>query len=416
MSTLQHNSPRLHSMDAVRTLALLLGVVFHASLSFVPVFIGWAVMDINTSAWASWFVMIAHSFRMELFFLIAGYFSHLTYRKYGGRQFLKNRLFRLGVPLVCAWFVLRALLVSGWIMGAQSMRGEANISNALVAGVESLLVGEGGWFVGTHLWFLYYLILASVLILLLSRLADVGGQPGRTLKQRFTDFTHWCSHFPWSLMVLALPVTLCLWFMSRWGVDTPDKSLLPHWPVLALYTGFFGLGWMLNQTKQALGAFTQFRWRTLFIAIITSALCLSLAPFEAQPFHPQYRWLKLAYCFSYALMMWSLVILTMGICQRLFATPNRVMSYLAESAYWVYLIHLPIVVYLQVAFAELPLYWLLKLTTISVLTLLLSLLLYHAFVRNSFIGAVLNGRRQTSNRVLAESSLPKRSVSLEETR
>ena len=37
-------STRLHYLDATRAFALLLGIVFHASLSFMPVFIGWAVM------------------------------------------------------------------------------------------------------------------------------------------------------------------------------------------------------------------------------------------------------------------------------------------------------------------------------------------------------------------------------------
>ena len=40
---------RLDYLDALRAFALILGVVFHAGLSFMPVFIGWAVMDINTS-------------------------------------------------------------------------------------------------------------------------------------------------------------------------------------------------------------------------------------------------------------------------------------------------------------------------------------------------------------------------------
>ena len=42
-------STRLHYLDATRAFALLLGIVFHASLSFMPVFIGWAVMDVSTS-------------------------------------------------------------------------------------------------------------------------------------------------------------------------------------------------------------------------------------------------------------------------------------------------------------------------------------------------------------------------------
>ena len=72
MKTTNLNS-RLNYLDAVRAFALLLGIVFHASLSFVPVFIGWAVMDISTSSSILGFILVSHSFRMELFFLIAGF-------------------------------------------------------------------------------------------------------------------------------------------------------------------------------------------------------------------------------------------------------------------------------------------------------------------------------------------------------
>ncbi len=116
-------SSRLHYLDATRAFALLLGIVFHASLSFMPVFIGWAVMDVSTSYIAGGFALISHTFRMALFFLIAGFFSAMVLHKTRTRNFLQSRAVRLGVPFIVGWLVLRPLLVSGWIAGGQSMRG-----------------------------------------------------------------------------------------------------------------------------------------------------------------------------------------------------------------------------------------------------------------------------------------------------
>jgi peptidoglycan/LPS O-acetylase OafA/YrhL len=59
-----------------------------------------------------------------------------------------------------------------------------------------------------------------------------------------------------------------------------------------------------------------------------------------------------------------------------------------------YLIHLPIVVWLQIAVAELPFNWSLKLAFISTMTIAISLLTYDLFVRSTFIGWVLSGRRR----------------------
>ena len=94
------NTGRLDYLDAVRAFALLLGIVFHASLSFLPVYIGWAVMDVSTGVAVPFFMTISHSFRMGLFFLVAGYFSHMTYHRRGAGAFGKSRLLRLGIPFV----------------------------------------------------------------------------------------------------------------------------------------------------------------------------------------------------------------------------------------------------------------------------------------------------------------------------
>ena len=81
LSKVSQSDARLDYLDAVRSFALILGVIFHASLSFMPIFIGWAVMDISTSNMVSTFLLINHSFRMELFFLIAGFFSHMKFHQ-----------------------------------------------------------------------------------------------------------------------------------------------------------------------------------------------------------------------------------------------------------------------------------------------------------------------------------------------
>ena len=92
--------------------------------------------------------------------------------------------------------------------------------------------------------------------------------------------------------------------------------------------------------------------------------------------------------------MWSLVFLTIGVFHRLCQRPNAFVRYVADSSYWMYLIHLPVVVWLQVAVAELPLHWSLKLAFICATTVAFSLLTYDFFVRPTFIGLVLNGRRR----------------------
>jgi len=63
---------RLHALDAVRGFALLLGVVFHAALAFLPGPQAWLVMEQSRSATIAVMAFPLHMFRLTIFFLIAG--------------------------------------------------------------------------------------------------------------------------------------------------------------------------------------------------------------------------------------------------------------------------------------------------------------------------------------------------------
>ena len=108
---------------------------------------------------------VSHSFRMETFFLLAGFFGHLTFHRKGAGDFVRSRVIRIVVPFVVGWFLLRPLLVSGWIMGNASLRGDVDVWAGLLGGVQSLSTLPAGMFTGTHLWFLYYLAMITALTL-----------------------------------------------------------------------------------------------------------------------------------------------------------------------------------------------------------------------------------------------------------
>ena len=394
------NEFRLDYLDAVRSFALILGIIFHASLSFMPIFIGWAVMDISTSDIVSLFVLINHSFRMELFFLIAGFFSHMKFHQQGLKNFLTSRLFRIVLPFIIGWFLLRPLLVSAWVMGAESMRmgSEVNILNGLIAGFVSLNTLPKDFFIGTHLWFLYYLVIIIVSVIVLRSIIGLHNPLNALLTRWGDSIICWLCCSRLAIFVLAIPTASCLWFMSHWGMDTPDKSLVPNMPVTLLYGGFFLFGWFIHRQSSLMANFATLTWQKSLIASFAIIAAAVLSSFEGKYAHDYYWLFKTAFMLSYAIMMWSLVSITIGVFQRIFSAPRKkirdVVRYMADASYWLYLIHLPIVLWLQIAFAELPLHWLVKLMSISVLTIFISLLIYDAFIRPTFIGAALNGKRK----------------------
>jgi len=392
---------RLDYLDAVRAFALILGIIFHASLSFMPIFIGWAVMDISTSNVIGVFALVSHSFRMELFFLIAGFFAHMKFHQQGATSFFQLRIVRIGIPFTIGWIILRPLLVSGWVMGAESMQGDVNVLPALTNGFtmfESLEGMTKDLLVGTHLWFLYYLLIISVSVVVLRYFIELNSAVKHNILMFSDNVIAKLCYSRFAILLLAIPTVCCLWFMNHWGVDTADKSLLPHIPVSLLYGGFFTFGWLMHRQSALIEQFARLTWSKVilcFSAIIASVI---LSSFEMSLAHPQYMLIKASYLFSYAVMMWSLVSLAIGACKQLFKQSNKVLRYIADASYWLYLIHLPIVIWLQIAFAELPFHWAIKLTSICLITLIVSLILYDVFVRATFVGATLNGKKL--NRVL----------------
>ncbi len=119
----QPNGERLHALDAVRSFALLLGVAFHAMLSFIPGMPPglWAMNDVSTSPWLADASFVAHSFRMLLFFLIAGFFARQLHQRLGTRAFWVNRLKRIAVPMVVGWLLLFPLIGWVWVLGMQKV-------------------------------------------------------------------------------------------------------------------------------------------------------------------------------------------------------------------------------------------------------------------------------------------------------
>ncbi len=399
---------RLDYLDATRAFALVLGVIFHASISFSPYFMGWAVQDVSTSAVVADFVQLSHSFRMETFFLLAGFFSFGLLQRRGLGEFLRSRAFRLGIPFAAGWFVLRPLVVSGWIMGAASLRGDFDFWRGVRSGFESLKTLPAGLFTGSHLWFLYYLMLITTLTLVLravvglfTREATKAGSYSRW--PRGVDATvAWVARSPWALGMLVPPTAVALWYMRFWGMDTPDQTLLPNLPVLAIYGGCFGLGWLFARQPVTIANFGRLSLTNLLLALGSGWAVLRLSGVQADPSDPHYVAAHVGFVVAYATLMWTLVSLTLGFFRKFLDRPNAIVRYIADSSYWMYLVHLPVVVWLQVAVAELNAPWWLKLAGVSLATVAVSLISYDLLVRPTFLGMLLNGRRK--DRVLLRQS------------
>ncbi len=90
---------RLHFMDNLRVALTVLIVCQHASFAYALAN-WWYFNDSQQQPLLASFFIVNRSFRMSLFFLIAGYFMPYVLDRKGARGYLKDRFRRFGVPIL----------------------------------------------------------------------------------------------------------------------------------------------------------------------------------------------------------------------------------------------------------------------------------------------------------------------------
>lgn len=90
-------SARLHDLDALRAAAMLLGIAYHIALSFASGF-PWMVQDAHQAHSLYVFQAFVHGFRMQLFFVVSGFFTAMLWRKRGLKALLWHRFLRVFIP------------------------------------------------------------------------------------------------------------------------------------------------------------------------------------------------------------------------------------------------------------------------------------------------------------------------------
>jgi len=112
---LPSDDSRRHDLDALRAIAMLLGIGLHAAIAFIPGPSGWAIKDTQTSGLFALLVAAIHGFRMPLFFLISGFFTMMLFRKRGLKSLIGHRFKRIFVPMVLGLFTI---IPATWIVSA----------------------------------------------------------------------------------------------------------------------------------------------------------------------------------------------------------------------------------------------------------------------------------------------------------
>ena len=204
---------------------------------------------------------------------------------------------------------------------------------------------------------------------------------------------------PWTLLVLVPLTMLPSWWMGfgrgEFGPDT-SMGILPLPWVLGYYAIFFFFGVLYHDADDRQGRLGRtWRWLLPVALLVVFPIGFEFATgvFGFREVAPEHTHKAVSVTFQ-ALYAWLMSFAWMGMFRSLLARENKTVRYLSDSAYWLYLAHLPLAIVGQAWIAEWQFPATLKLVALSAVLIPLLLLSYHTLVRYTWVGRLLNGPRR----------------------
>lgn len=394
---MEQKSKRYHGFDALRSSMLLLGVFLHVSLSYFPNQPGmrdpgrWYFYD-NAESWlAVVFYVPVHIYRLPIFFVLAGFFTLLLISRRSLKTMVINRLQRVALPLILAILVLLPL------MHAATRFACLQPGSAIMTSYGRNDVWHFLWNDLHYLWFLWHL-------LLLCLITAVAGQLLQNANHRLQDTVRHLGEFMVcsrvGIGVLVVLTTLLNIKMQPWpGFVETNTTYIPAGHVLAAYGVYFFYGLALYANRQVLDQIALRPWRCLTIGVVLLAVYGMLLLAHMQQ-NTEVVWMPLVLASVSAVAGWAMIWGVMGVAIRYCQQPNAVIRYVADSSYWVYLAHMPVLFLVQGWLAPLDVTGMAKLCYASALTMTICMISYQLLVRDTAIGVLLNGRRHPASPIL----------------
>lgn len=366
---------REYFFDSIRAWLMLLGIPFHISLLYSSH--QWHMNSVEPSWWLTLFNDAIHSFRMQVFFVISGYFSYMLYLRYPLKRWWKVRVERVGIPMLTSipLLTLPQFLMLQYVQGKMAQWHTLSTYdkwNTLV------------WELISHLWFLLVLVLLTTMGLwLFSKLKS--------------HAAHW---FP-SLTLGSLSVGFLLLGLIYAGlrhlvfIFYPQilSDALFNFTVLQslFYLPFFMLGALV---------YIQPRLKSLFTTPSPWCMVGCLLAFVAYRLNQQYgrgdAWLyETEYVITMLLGLWMVnLVFSLGHCLLNFQSPR--VSYLVNASLFIYLVHHPLTLFFGA--------WIMPLIDSNLLGFIAgvvfvigsAVLLYEAHLRIPLLCFLFSGKPQTN--------------------
>lgn len=320
-------SNRLYYLDALRSFAILYGILLH-------------VLTLGVPSGLRWIHVSSGYFRMSLFFLVSGFFASMMLKRYTTQTFLRRRSVALLVPLVTGLILLNP--ITNWLV-ATYHNGPVPFSTAIFAtGGEDALKGPAVWHL--HLWFLitlFFFVATAPMITVVGR--------------NFSTIGHWIASrlaiLPPTIVILIIAFAIAISStVLRAGYSIAMAPLLRDTPLSWIgqttmyYWPFYVMGMIFFTFPTVAERFQSVSVPALIVGIILAALAPKI--FNSGVMGDIVRVISKSFCTT------TVVAILMAVFRRFLNRPTF-LSETSEYVYSIYIMHF-LVIYV-IAFSIRPL-------------------------------------------------------------
>ena len=309
---------RRYDLDWLRVLAVLLLVPFHSALIFShnPGDIVY-VKDRLESEPLIQFAYFLNQWHMPLLFMIAGASTWFALEFRTARQYLSDRFTRLVIPTVFGVTVLIPPMIYMQFLERPGFSFWQFYPHFFRVNFEDLS-GNTGTFTPSHLWFVIFLFVFSVvalpLFLFLKR------EPGVRLLARLATFLKRRG----AILLLALPLAI-----ASVLYDIGGKSPF-------LYLTLFIYGYVLVADVRLQDVLKRHAWGAAALGAVATAPIVYLISGRPAPQHP---WMPVLIHLVYTLSRWCWLVAILGLGRRYLKSNNGILRYASEASYPFYILH-----------------------------------------------------------------------------
>ena len=371
---MREKTARIYGLDSLRAVMMLMGVVLHTCVTYGAIETPWPIKDEGATSFVNdFFAFLIHSFRMSTFFLVAGFFGAMLFYERSVLEMVKNRVKRVLYPFVVFMIVLVPLSTASFNYTMEVFTGvedayEVFLNKLNITGIVTF-----------HLWFLYYLILVTFVSVIFGLVMKK--MPNVTSKIIFLT-TKLLKNVFVRVIVFSLLVYLILTISGVEDVKTP-RSLAIDFGVFFYYLYFYIAGWVFFKIPNVLEVLKKNDWLCTISGFVIVVFQLLLHSSLSTEVHVVLNSVK----------VWLFVFGFVGLFMRYGNKYSSIMRYISDSSYWVYLVHLPLVVIIPAFIYHWNVPSGIKVLIVLTGSTTISMVSYHFLVRATFIGQFLNGKK-----------------------